>query len=142
MVFDTNVYVAAFREGEGGAAFHRLEQAVPRTFLASVVLGELRVGARDDTDRRRVTDLIDRFARVRRVVTPTAASWMDAGDILARIARSEPRWRGKVHALWNDALIALSARQVGARLVTANVDDFRLLRRYVRFDLETPAGRG
>jgi predicted nucleic acid-binding protein len=36
----------------------------------------------------------------------------------------------------NDALIALSALQVGASLVTHNVKDFELLRRSVPFDLE------
>ena len=38
--------------------------------------------------------------------------------------------------LWNDALIALSARQVGATVVTRNVGDFALLRRYARFEYE------
>lgn len=38
--------------------------------------------------------------------------------------------------LWNDTLIALSARQIGASVVTGNVGDFELLRRFVRFDLE------
>jgi predicted nucleic acid-binding protein len=32
--------------------------------------------------------------------------------------------------LWDDALIALSARQVGATVVTDNVDDFALLGEY------------
>lgn len=39
-------------------------------------------------------------------------------------------------ALWNDALIALSARQIGATVVTRNVRDFALLRRYARFESE------
>jgi len=42
----------------------------------------------------------------------------------------------KIARLWNDALIALSARQIGASVVTGNVGHFELLRRFVRFDLE------
>ncbi len=135
-IFDTNVYVAALREGVTGASFLRLQAALPRTFLAAVVSAELRAGAIDEVARRAVFDLVDRFHRIGRVVTPTPASWDEAGDVLARIFRTEPRFRAKVRGLWNDALIALSARQIGASIVTANVDDFRLLRRYVRFDID------
>jgi predicted nucleic acid-binding protein len=143
MVFDTNVYVAALREGLGGASFGRLEDAAPRTFLASVVSAELRAGALDEAGRRAVIELGQHFQRVGRVVVPTAGSWNDAGDLLARIARREPSFRMKLRGLWNDALIALSARQVGATLVTENLHDFELLRRYVRFELEgAPGPRG
>ena len=139
-VFDTNVYVAALREGLAGAAFGRLEESAPRTVLASVVSAELRAGARDDVGRRVVADLVSRFDRLGRVVVPTDRSWNDAGDILASIARREPGLRTKVRGLWNDTLIALSARQIGAALVTENLHDFRLLRRYVRFELEAAPG--
>jgi len=135
-VFDTNVYVDAIREGEHGAAFQRLRAAAPRTYLASVVSAELRAGAVDDTGRQAVADLVDRFSRSRRVVTPDAGSWNRAGDLLADIWRKEPRSRDKVLSLWNDALIALSARQVGATVVTKNVGDFALLRRHARFEYE------
>ena len=134
MVFDTNIYVAALREGLGGATVGRLEATAPRTFFASVVSAELRAGALDEAGRRSVIALTERFERLGRVVVPTAGSWHDAGDVLARIARREPAFRTKVRGLWNDALIALSARQIGATLVTENLDDFGLLRRYARFD--------
>ena len=137
MVFDTNVYVAALRGGVGGASFERLEETAPRTFLASVVSAELRAGALDDAGRKLVLDLVRRFERVGRIVVPTAGTWHDAGDVLAKIARREPALRTKVRSLWNDALIALSASQIGATVVTENMRDFRLLRRYIRFELES-----
>ncbi|MGH7324117.1 MAG: PIN domain-containing protein [Candidatus Rokuibacteriota bacterium] len=136
LVFDTNVYVAALREGVSGSSFGRLQEAAPRTYLASVVSGELRAGALDVAGRRAVLALVDRFERLGRVVTPAAESWNDAGDILAKIARGEPGFRTKIRGLWNDALIALSTRQIGATLVTENLQDFGVLRRYLRFDLE------
>lgn len=140
VVFDTNVYVAAIREGVGGPSFVRLEEAAPRTFLAAVVSAELRSGARDEAGRQVIIDLVRRFDRLGRVVVPTARTWGDAGDLLARVARREPGLRTKVRSLWNDALIALSARQIGARVVTENLSDFRLLNRYVRFELEPAPG--
>jgi predicted nucleic acid-binding protein len=140
-MFDTNVYVAALREGVGGPTFERLGDAAPRTFLAAVVSAELRAGALDDVGRRAVVELVTRFERLGRVVVPTAGSWNDAGDALARLARREPSLRTKVRGLWNDALIALSARQVGATLVTENLHDFQVLRRYVRFEWQAAGGR-
>ena len=136
VLFDTNVYVAALREGVRGAAFARIRESAPRTFLASVVSAELRAGAVDQTGRSVVLELTDRFDRLGRVVTPEARSWSLAGDVLGDIRRREPGLRDKIARLWNDALIALSARQIGASVVTGNVGDFELLRRFVRFDLE------
>ena len=136
VLFDTNVYVAALREGVWGAAFARIRESAPRTFLASVVSAELRAGAVDQTGRSVVLELTERFDRLGRVVTPEARSWSLAGDVLGDIRRREPGLRDKITSLWNDALIALSARQIGAAVVTGNVGDFELLRRFVRFDLE------
>jgi predicted nucleic acid-binding protein len=136
VVFDTNVYVAALREGVGGGAFARIRARAPRTFLASVVSAELRAGAMDRVGRLAVRDLVEQFDRLRRIVTPDARSWNLAGDVLGDIRRREPSLRAKLASLWNDALIALSARQIGASVVTGNVKDFELLHRFVSFDLE------
>ena len=136
VVFDTNVYVAALREGVNGPAFARIRERAPRTVLASVVSAELRAGATDQTGRLAVLDLADQFDRLGRIVTPDARSWSLAGDVLGDLRRREPGLRAKIASLWNDALIALSARQIGASIVTDNVRDFELLRRFVRFDLE------
>src|SRR5262245_59541931 len=135
-VFDTNIYVDAIREGAHGPTFQRLRAAVPRTYLASVVSAELRAGALDDEGRRAVADLVDGFNPSECVVTPDARSWNQAGDVLANIWRQEPGSREKVSSLWNDALIALSARQIGATVVTRNVSDFALPRRHTRFEYE------
>jgi predicted nucleic acid-binding protein len=42
-------------------------------------------------------------------------------------------WRSKLPALLNDVLIALSARRIGATVVTYNGKDFRLIRRHKEF---------
>jgi len=135
-LFDTNVYVATMREGLGGRTFARLTASAPRTFLSSVVSAELQAGARDAVGRRAVLQLTRRFARLGRIVVPTAASWDAAGDVMALILRRDPGLRAKVRGLWNDVLIALSARQIGATLVTADAEDYTLLRRHLRFSLE------
>jgi predicted nucleic acid-binding protein len=141
-LFDTNVYVAALREGLGGHTFARLVESAPRTYLSAVVSAELHAGARDQAGRRAVLGLGRRFARLGRIVVPTATSWDAAGDVMAMIVRRAPGLRSKIRGLWNDALIALSARQIGATLVTADVEDYTLIRSYVRFSFEAaPGGR-
>jgi predicted nucleic acid-binding protein len=72
-------------------------------------------------------------------VTPSASSWERAGDVLARIRTREPGLRSRLSLLWNDLLIALSSRQVGARVVTTDARDFDLLRRYVEVEVEVVA---
>ncbi|MBM3219152.1 MAG: type II toxin-antitoxin system VapC family toxin [Candidatus Rokubacteria bacterium] len=135
LVFDTTIYIAAIRGGLESAAARALTAGRARTYLSSVVSAELRAGATAEIARRAVHELTIWSHRVGRVVTPTAASWERAGDVLGRMRRREPALRSKTASLWNDVLIALCARQVGASVVTENLDDFELLRRYVRFDL-------
>jgi len=69
-------------------------------------------------------------------MTHAASAWERAGGLLGEIRRKEPKLRGKIPTLWNDLLIVLSARQVGAMVVTHDAQNFKLLRRYVRFDLQ------
>jgi len=109
---------------------------VPRTYLAAVVSAELHAGALDDVGREAVRGLAEPFLRLGRVVTPDARGWDRGGDVLAEAWRRQPQLRDRLSALWNDALIALSARQIGATVVTQNVRDFALLRRYARFEFE------
>ena len=91
-MFDTSVYVEAFRRG--------LASAAP-------------------------------FAARGRVLTPRREDWVRAGQGLADLARANPGLRDKTRLLWNDALILLSAQQIGAPVITVNVEDFRLLQLFL-----------
>jgi len=135
MVFDTSIYVAAIRGGLASSSFLELREALPRTYLSAVVSAELRAGALDNTARRAVERLTLAAHRVGRTVVPSARTWERAGDVLSRIHRTQPELRSKLRTLWNDLLIALSARELGARLVTQDAADFEMLRRYTGFEL-------
>ena len=136
LLFDTSVYITAIRSGLFSPAFRMIQESLPRTHLASVVSAELLVGATTPAARRAVLTFILRVHTVRRVVTPDAGTWERAGELLGRIRQDEPHLRSKIPTLWNDLLIALSARQIGAIVVTQNARDFTLIRRYLRFDLQ------
>jgi predicted nucleic acid-binding protein len=139
VIFDTSIYVGAIRAGLSSRFAERLQDELPRSYLSAVVVAELRAGATDDVGRRVVHGFTMWAHRVGRVVTPTAASWEQAGDVLARIRAREPGLGSRLGLLWNDLLIALSSRQIGARVVTADARDFELLGRYIRIDLEVVA---
>jgi len=67
--------------------------------------------------------------------TPTEQMWLDSGDIVARIAAAKGYEKRKIQELSSDVLIALTARSVGATVITLNTEDFEDIRRYRRFRL-------
>ena len=126
---DTSVYVAVLRDRRFAAAFRpRYERAIPRIHLSSVVVQELLAGARSASHRRLARTLIEPLERARRVVTPTHTIWRDAGEALAQLWNDAPSYRAAIHAgLVNDVLIALTARAIGARVLTRNGRHFALV---------------
>jgi predicted nucleic acid-binding protein len=138
VIVDTSVYVAVLRDVEFGGAFRsRYERAIPRTHLSSVVVQELLAGARTPVHRRLAEGLIAPFERAHRVVTPTHAIWRDAGAVLGALWRNAASYRSAIHGgLVNDVLIALSARAIGAVVITRNAAHFTMIRSVRAFALE------
>jgi predicted nucleic acid-binding protein len=136
VIYDTNIYIGAIRGGVHSSEFDLLRRSLPFTFLCSVVSAELYAGAIDSLALRLTTPFVLLSERVGRIVTPSHRSWNEAGRILGRIRKEEPQLQSKLPLLFNDALIALSARQIGAAVCTRNKEDFELLRRYRKFELE------
>ena len=130
VVVDTSVYVAVLRDAIFAAAFRPVyERGLPRTHLSSVVVQELLAGARTGAHRRFAQALVEPFERARRVVTPTHAIWRDAGDVLSTLWRDVRSFSGAIHGgLVNDVLIALTARAIGATVVTRNRAHFEMIR--------------
>jgi predicted nucleic acid-binding protein len=136
VIYDTNIYIGAIRGGVDSSEFDLLRRSLPFTYLCSVVAAELHAGAIDSLALRLTTPLVLLSERVGRVVTPSHRSWSEVGRMLGRIRKEEPQFLSKLPALFNDALIALSASQIGGAVCTRNKEDFELLRRYRRFELE------
>lgn len=127
-LLDTSIYIENFRTGR----FAR--QILESTFIprcSSVVLHELLRGARTRVELRFVRDLL----RHCRVVTPTERHWIQAADIL-RLVRDRERYdTNKIRELAFDVLIALSARSIGATVITCNESDFRTIRHHLAFQV-------
>jgi predicted nucleic acid-binding protein len=137
LLYDTSIYVSILRDAGWAAVLRpRYRRDLPRTHYSSVVAAELAAGARTERHRRQAAGLCRPFERVGRVVTPSHALWREAGAVLARLAGAGPGSRPPGRGLFQDVLIALSGRAIGARVVTRNGEDFERIRRWHDFDLE------
>ncbi|MEO7520818.1 MAG: type II toxin-antitoxin system VapC family toxin [Gemmatimonas sp.] len=133
-LIDSNVYIRAFRELTFGLelqAFHRAH--LPRLVVSAVVMSELLVDAQKP-DRERVLGrtLLEPFLARRRFITPTWSTW-ELATRIDRQLRQRPTYRShlKQRSFLQDILIATSARENGATIVTFNTADFTLIGRYV-----------
>jgi predicted nucleic acid-binding protein len=127
-ILDTSVYIENFRTG-------RFTQDIADSpFLfrgVSVVIHELLRGARHGTEREFTLDLAANL----RLYTPTERIWQDSGDIVARLAAAKDYEKRKIQELSFDVLIALTARSIGATVITLNQQDFEDIQGYRRFRL-------
>ncbi len=129
VVLDTNVYVDWLRSRD----HHDLVVgAGVRRHMSAVVAMELRVGARTLPGRRAVQRVLRVFHRTGRVVVPAGSVFETAGDLLQPLSDAGLEIRRA--SLVNDVLIALSARTIGATVVTQD-RDFEAIHRVVAFDL-------
>ena len=135
-LFDTNLYIAACQSEAQQVQFRTtLFPLLPTTFLSAVVAYELYVNAQDRRTQGLVREFIGPMERTGRVVSPTFADWIEASAIVTAIEEKDRSWRSKLPALLNDILIALSARRIGATVLTSNATDFRLIYRHKEFAL-------
>jgi predicted nucleic acid-binding protein len=127
---DSGVYIRGFREiayGDALRAFHAAQ--LSRIVLSAVVLHELLVGA---TTRRRELalqrGLVEPFRVRRRLHVPTRQTWELAAQVDRRL-RARPHFAAKLktRSFLNDVLIAASAREIGAVIVSENSDDFGII---------------
>lgn len=125
-VLDTSVYIENFRTGRFTLTLLRSPWIVR---CSAVVLHELRRGARTPVELRFVGEL----ARKVRTLTPTESHWLESAEVLSRVRQAKGYPVGKLRDLAFDTLIALSARDAGATLVTCNREDFVAIGKYAAF---------
>jgi predicted nucleic acid-binding protein len=122
-ILDSDIYIGHWVHG----SYEEDLKQVSKAFIvrhSAVVLSELRRGARTPTARK----LVDSLYLIARVQwEPTAGDWWEAGKLVRRIGDTEHWEINKRREFQNDTLIALTARNHGATIVTSNGGDFRLL---------------
>ena len=121
-LLDTNVLIDYLRAGlhaewvlDGGGSIIR--------FISAVVLLELRLGA-DTRKRKRAVDRLQEAFPTGRILGLTPSLMDQAGRVFRALYGNAVGIRDRLGPL-NDVLIALTARQIGAAVVTSNVMEFR-----------------
>lgn len=137
-LFDTSVYISAFRRGDFSVLDLRRFAVDTPLWLSAIVIEELYAGA-GKNDRPLVERLERDFDRIKRILVPNLSDWVQVGRLLARLAAKydyEQIGRGR---LTNDALIATSAGRRGIVVVTTNARDFRRLAEFLPFQWQVIA---
>jgi predicted nucleic acid-binding protein len=126
-IFDTSVYIDNLRSGRFQQEILELKFVVR---LSAVVLAELSRGARSREMRRFVDDL----GKNLRIIAPNEREWMQSGRIVNRLVAAKGFDIHKTREIHFDVLIALTARRIGACLITCNADDFTAIREFLDFN--------
>jgi predicted nucleic acid-binding protein len=129
VILDSSIIVDDLRTGCHTERIFGLEDLVRNS---AVVLAELWRGATTQAEQA----FLRRLERYYPVLTPTEKSWIESGQVLARMQKDKGFEPHKLRDLHFDLLIALTARTHGARLITSNRTDFELIQSYQDFRLE------
>lgn len=132
VVIDTNIYVDSLNEGRHEAIIFQRETV---KHFSAVVLTELLAGAFSTRDRRLIQSVSLSFTRANRIITPSISIYEDAGNVLRQLQRVRGYALPSAYGLVNDVLIALSARSIGASVITQNKRDFVAIRSVRPFKL-------
>ena len=127
-ILDTSVYVDNLRSGRFKQEILDLKFVIR---CSAVVLAELSRGARSREMKRFVDDL----AKNLRIIAPNEREWVQSGRIVNRLVVSKGYGIHKTREIHFDVLIALTARRIGAYLITCNIDDFTAVREFFDFNL-------
>jgi len=129
IVFDTSIFIDHLRTNKHADDIQNLSGLIRNS---SVVLSELARGATNESE----FDFVSILAKNHPILTPTERNWLESGSLLYRMHEDKGFSPGKLRDLHFDVLIALTARNHGATVITSNKADFELIRHYKEFRLE------
>lgn len=130
VLIDTNLYIDWLNDGRHEPLM--LGQGLVR-YLSAIVHMELSVGARSLPARRALNQLLRAYRSGERLVVPDADVFARAGELLQRLRELGREIRKA--SLVNDVLISLSARSIGATVITSD-QDFEAIGAVVDFKLK------
>ena len=112
-LIDTDLYIDLIRTGGSHLIIQEIyEKETPGIYFSSIVAQELLSGALSFSGKKLVHKIMYPFEQARRIVTPTHKVWKEAGNVLTRIFRKYPEYKGKLPGLGT----TLCLRPVPARL--------------------------
>jgi predicted nucleic acid-binding protein len=132
IVVDTNLYIDWINAGRYEDVLFQQDSI---KHMSAVVLMELRAGAFTQPDRRVLDRIESAFEKAGRILVPTRRVFAEAGDALRRLQAARGFRPESTVSMANDVLIALSARSIGATVVTQNERHYRAIQSVRTFEL-------
>lgn len=129
IIFDTSIFIDHLRTNKHAGHFQNLSGLIRNS---SVVLSELARGATNESE----LDFVSTLTKNHPILTPTERNWLESGPLLHRMNKDKGFSPEKLRDLHFDVLIALTARNYGATVITSNKADFELIGHYKEFHLE------
>jgi predicted nucleic acid-binding protein len=129
VIFDTSIFIDHLRTNKHVEHFEHLIGLIRNS---SVVLSELARGATHESE----LDFVSTLAKNHPILTPTERNWLESGSLLYRLREDKGFSSAKLRDLHFDVLIALTARNHGATVISSNQADFEQIRHYKEFHLE------
>ena len=126
-IIDTSVYVDNLRARRFEKELLELQFIVR---CSGVVLAELWRGA----GSREAMTFVDYLARNFQVIVPNEKEWVESGKIVGRLARTKGYDVHKTREIHFDVLIAMTAKKIGAYVITCDADDFTAIRQVMDFN--------
>ncbi len=139
-LLDSKLYIQAFTRDADPSAFRAFHRAtLPQLVLSAVVIHELLAGAQSPGHHRQILGLVEPFRVRGRIHVPTLTTWQLAAQ-LDRDLRGLGGYAGslRLRSFANDLLLAATARELGATIVTNNLADFRLIARVAPIKVAAP----
>ena len=128
VLLDTNVFIDYLRADlHADWVFGGVSNTL--RFLSAVVLLELRLGA-DTPKRKRAVDRIMNAFPPGRLIASAPLLYEHAGRLLRTLHGAGSTMTDRLGPM-NDILIALSAREMGATVLTSNLKDFNRIGEHV-----------
>jgi predicted nucleic acid-binding protein len=122
VLLDTNVLIDFLRAGMYTEWILGGQGSVVR-FISAVALLELRLGA-DTPKRKKAVDRLSQAFQSGRILGLTPSALDHAGKIFRALYGNASGLTDRLGPM-NDVLIALTAREIGATIMTSNVLEFR-----------------
>lgn len=136
IVIDTSLYIDWLNARRHEALLFERSSV---KYLSAVVLLELFAGASSPRDRKFVGGIAAAFEKADRLLLPPAAVYAEVGHVLRALQASFDYDLAGAHSLVGDVLIALSARSIGATVITKNERNFAAIQRVRRFRMAVAA---
>jgi len=137
-IIDSDLYIELLRTGR----YHDIiadiyARETPNIYFSSVVAQELFSGVISDAGKKNIEAVVTPFEKTGRIVTPGYAVWKETGHILSMLRTQKPHLKSKLSQMINDTLIAMSAKSIGATVVTLNSSDFEAIQSVRNFSYVT-----